>query len=123
MHRAVLCKFNTPFGRYCLLRIPFGLKSASEVFQKQNAAVFHGIEGLHIVANDIIIAASTVEEHDKILQQVLDRAIERNKKFNFDKFQLRVSEVKYLGTIITYQGIKPDPSKIEAIAQMPTYST
>jgi len=41
----------------------------------QNEAVFHGIEGIHIVADDIIITASTVEEHDKILQQVLDRAI------------------------------------------------
>ena len=58
--------------------MPFGLKSAGEVFQKQNEAVFHSIDGIHIVADDIIIAAVTVEEHDKILQQVLDRAIERN---------------------------------------------
>jgi len=44
----------------------FGLKSASEVFQKQNETVFQGIEGIHIVADNIIIVGSTVEEHDKI---------------------------------------------------------
>ena len=82
--------------------------------------MFDGIDGIHIVADDIIIAASTIEEHDHILQQVLDRALECNVKLNFDKFQLRVSEVKYLGSIITYQGMKPDPAKVKAIAEMPT---
>ena len=69
---SLLCTFNTPFGRYRFTRMPFGLKSAAEVFQKKNEAVFEGIVGVHIVADDIIIAASTVEEHDKILKQVLD---------------------------------------------------
>jgi len=45
--------------------MPFGLKSASKVFQKKNKAVFAGNDGVHIVADDIIIAASTVKEHDK----------------------------------------------------------
>lgn len=27
-----LCTFNSPWGRYCFLRLPFGIKSASEVF-------------------------------------------------------------------------------------------
>jgi len=63
---------------------------------------------------------SIVEEHDKILKQVLGKVIERNVKFNFDEFQLSGDEVKYLQTIISDQGIKPDPSKFQAIAQMPT---
>ena len=100
--------------------MPFGLKSASEVFQKRNEAAFEGIEGIHIVTDDIIIAASNVEEHDKILTEVLQRAAARNVKLNFDKLQLRVNEVKYLGTIITYEGMKPDPAKVKAIAEMPT---
>lgn len=52
--------------------MPFGLRLASEVFQKKNEAVFEGIHGVYIVADDIIIAASTVDEHDKILIEVLD---------------------------------------------------
>ena len=98
----------------------FGLKSASEVFQKKNKAVFEGIDGIHIVADDIIIAASSVEEHDHILQQVLDRAMKCNIKFNFDKFQLRISAVNYLGSVISHQGMKPDPAMVKAISSMST---
>ena len=81
--------------------MPFGLKSASEIFQKRNEAVFEGISGVYIVADNFIIAASTVEEHNKILKEVLDRAEAHNVKLNYDKLQLRVPEVKYLGTIIS----------------------
>ena len=114
-----LCTFATPFGRYRFTRMPFGLKSANKVFQKKNEATFKGIEGIHIVADDIIIAASNVEEHDKILTKVLQRAAAWNVKLNFDKLHLRVNEIKYFWTIITLEGMKPDPAKVKAIAEMP----
>ena len=115
-----LCTFATPFSRYRFTRMPFGLKSASEVFQKKNEAVFEGIQGIHIVADDIIVAGATVQEHDQILRQLLDRAEERKIRFNFDRLQVRVPEVKYLGTIITADGMKPDPAKLTAINGMST---
>ena len=37
---SLLCTFNTPFGRYRFTRMPFGIKSASEVFQKKNEEAF-----------------------------------------------------------------------------------
>ena len=115
---SLLCTFNTPFGRYRFTRMPFGLRSASEVFQK-NDAVFEGIRGVYIVADNIIIVASTVDEHDKILKEVLDRAEAHNVKLNYDKLQLRVPEVKYLGTLISQDGMKPDPMEVKAISEMP----
>ena len=117
---SLLCTFNTPFGRYRFTRMPFGIRSASEVFQKRNEEAFSGIPGIQIVADDMIIAAKSTEEHDIILTQVLQRAEERNITFNFEKMQLRVDEVKYLGTIITKEGMKPDPTKVKAIIEMTT---
>ena len=73
-----------------------GLSSASEVFQKNNESVFEGIKGIHIVSDDIIIAGSSLQEHNQILRQVLERAKECNVRFNYDKLQLRVPEVKPL---------------------------
>jgi len=73
---SLLCTFNTPYGRYRFTRMPFGLKSVSEVFQKRNETAFEGIKGIHIVADDIIIAARTIKEHDQILHAVLKRAVE-----------------------------------------------
>ena len=79
-----LCTFNTPFGRYRFTRMPFGIKSASEVFQKRNEETFAGISGIHIVADDIIIAASSIKEHDEILTQVMERAKDCNVVFNLN---------------------------------------
>ena len=98
--------------------MPFGIKSASVVFQKKNEEAFSGIPGIHIVADDIIIVAADNQEHDQILTQVMQRARDRNIVFNLNKLQLRVNEVKYLGTIVTPEGIKPDPSKVKAIIEM-----
>jgi transposase InsO family protein len=114
-----LCTFNTPFGRYKFNRMPFGISSASEVFQKKNEEAFLGISGVHAVADDLIIAATTREEHDQILQAVLERAREKNIKFNRDKIQLRVPEVKYVGNIVSASGLRPDPAKVQAIVNMP----
>ena len=90
--------------------MPFGIKSASEVFQKRNEETFAGISGIHTVADEIIIAASSIKEHDEILTQVMEKAKDCNVVFNLNKLQLRVREVKYLGTIVTPEGTKPDPT-------------
>ena len=77
-----LCPIAKPFGRYRFIWMPFRLKSASEVFKKRNKeGRFEGIEDIYMVADDIIIAASFVEQHDKILTEVLQRVAARN---NFD---------------------------------------
>ena len=80
---SLLCTFNIPFGRYRFTRMPFRIKSASEVFQKQNEATFANIPGLHIVADDLIIAADNIDEREKTLHQVLQRAEDLNIKLNF----------------------------------------
>ena len=114
-----LCTFNTPKGRYRFLRMPFGISSASEVFQKRNEEIFGDMEGVEIIMDDIIISAVDEEENDRILRKVLDRAREKNIKFNPKKLQLKVREVKYVGNIVSEDGLRPDDEKIRAIIEMP----
>ena len=114
-----LCTFNSPFGRYRFLRCPFGISSAPEVFQKRNDQLFGDIEGVHVVFDDLIIGGKDDAEHDGILNQVLDRARANNVKFNPDKFQFQVPEVKYIGQVVSSQGLKPDPDKVKAITEYP----
>ena len=66
------CKFNTPRGRNRFLRMPFSISSASEVMQKHNEETFGDISGVHVIADDLIIAVATKQEHDAILRKVLD---------------------------------------------------
>ena len=109
------CTFNTPWGRKRFLRMPFGISSVSEIMQKQNEETFGDISGVHVIADDLIIAAATEQEHDDILRKVLDRAREKCVCFNYDK----VSEVEYMGNLVSSKGLKPDPKKVEAIVDMP----
>ena len=116
---SLLCTFNTPFGRYRFRRMPFGIKSASEVFQRKNEAIFGDIPRVHNISDDIIIAAENEDEHDQIVRRVLKRARDRNVKFNPKKFKFRVQEVKYVGNIVSAQGLRPDDEKVQAIVKMP----
>ena len=72
-----------------------------------------------MIADDLIVAGKTKEEHDKALAQVLQRARERNVRFSLQKLQYKVRQVKYIGHILSQQGQRLDPEKTEAIAGMP----
>ncbi|RXN06058.1 Transposon Ty3-I Gag-Pol [Labeo rohita] len=114
-----LCTFNSPWGRYCFRRLPFGIRSASEVFQQKNCETFGDIQGVHIIADDMIIAASSEQEHDEILDKVMERAKAAKMRFNGEKIQFKVKTVKYMGHIITPEGLRPDEAKVKAITDMP----
>ena len=96
-----LCTFNTLFGRYRSTRLPFGVCSAPEVFQKKSEALFSDIDGVELIFGGIILAAQDEQEHDKIMKELLDRAKVKNVKFNPDKLQYKVKEVNYMGNIVS----------------------
>jgi hypothetical protein len=67
-----LMTFNTPFGRYRFLRMPFGIHSAQEVFHKRINHLFEDLEGVETDIDDILVWGKTIEEHDQRLQATLD---------------------------------------------------
>jgi hypothetical protein len=71
-----------------------------------------------MIADDMIIARKDETEHYETLRKVMERAKDKNIKFNKDKVQLKVREVQYLGNIISADGMKPDPEKIKAVQKM-----
>ncbi|KAL3999170.1 nuclear receptor co-repressor 2 [Sarotherodon galilaeus] len=115
-----LCTFNTPFGRYRFLRLPFGINSAPEVFHRTVRQLFEGIDGVETYIDDLLIWGETKVQHDDRLRQVLERARAKNFKLNKDKCKVGLEEIKYLGHIFSADGLKPDQSKIEAVKKMPT---
>lgn len=110
-----LCVFNTPFARYKFVRLPFGISSSPELFQRKCYELFGDIQGVSIYFDDLIIAGKSEADHDQILYKVLERAKENNVKFNFTKFQYRLPKVKFMGHIISSEGIEPDSSNVDAI--------
>ena len=71
------------------------------------------------ISDDTVIVGfeENSSNDDKALKKLLERAQSKNSKFNPDKLVVRLKEISFFGHIITRDGVKPDPKKIEAIAQ------
>ena len=117
---SLLAIFNAPFGRFKFNRLPFGLNSSNEVFQKKMQFAFEGIEGAEVIYNDLLVWGKDEESHDKALRNVLQRAQEKGVKLKKQKSEIKIPKVVYIGDKITKDGIKPDESKIEAILNLPS---
>lgn len=115
-----LTTFITLFGRYCYKRLPFGISSAPEHFQRRLTQILSRLEGTVCHADDILVFGSTRGQHDQRLNRVLERLQQEGLMLNNDKCQFAVERVMFLGHIVTAQGIEADPEKIKAIKEMPT---
>ena len=120
-----LTTFWTPFGRYRWLRMPFGIATAPEEYQRRQHEVLEGLVGVHVVADDILITGQgeteeeALKDHDRNLVALLERARAVNLKLNPKKLKLRLSEVPYIGHLLSANGLKPDPEKVRAVQDMP----
>ena len=113
-----LCTFNTPFGRYRYLRLPFGISSAPEVYSQAMRQMFEGLENVNTSMDDIIVWGKTRQERDTALCKALEVAKKDNLRLNKEKCQFEVKEIAFLGDILSADGQKPDPKKIAAIEDM-----
>ncbi|KAJ1526442.1 hypothetical protein ONE63_009576 [Megalurothrips usitatus] len=115
-----LTTFITPFGRFCYNRLPMGLTSAGEHFQKRVGEVLVGLAGVVHLADDILVYGQTKAEHDARLAAVLSRLREKRVTLNKDKCVFATQRTKFLGYVIDAQtGVQPDPDKVAAIVGMP----
>ncbi|XP_062542356.1 uncharacterized protein K02A2.6-like [Armigeres subalbatus] len=110
--------FGTPWGRYICKRLPFGLASAPEVFQKVIHDTLEGIEGVEVSMDDILIHAESSEKLTKITEKVVKRLHSAGLKLNKDKCLFNQTSLKFLGHIVTDGGLKADPEKLEAIIRL-----
>ncbi len=120
-----LTTFNTPFGRFRWLRMPFGISSAPEEFQRRQDQIIEGLNGVRGVADDILIygEGDSIEEasvdHDANFRSLMERCRERNLKINPTKMKFKVQEVSFIGHRLTSKGLEPDPGKTQAVLDMP----
>ena len=106
-----LLTFNTPFGRYRFLRLPYGVHSVSEVFQASVAEIIEGIDGCCNSQDDIIIWGKDRHEHDARVHQVTNKIRSSGLKLNLSKCLFGVRELKFLGQLVFEQGVKPTHRK------------
>nr|VZI33372.1 unnamed protein product [Spirometra erinaceieuropaei] len=92
---------TTPFGLFEFLRMPFGLRNASQTFQSFVDRVLRGLPFVYAYIDDLLVVNPTAEEH------------------NPSKCVLGVPSLEFLGHLVDSHGIRPLPSKVAAIWDFP----
>ncbi|XP_065325766.1 uncharacterized protein LOC135932296 [Pelmatolapia mariae] len=110
--------FCTPFGLFEWNRMPFGLCNAPSTFQRLMQRLFgdQQCQSLLLYLDDIVIFSSTVQQHLERLDVVLGRLQQEGLKAKLAKCAFFQREVRYLGHVISDQGVSTDPSKVEVVA-------
>ena len=98
-------------------RLTFGLNSASEQLQHHLKTLLADISGVIDIADDILVFASTIAEHDLILQRVLQRLSENGLLLNLEKYLVSKETLGYFGFVFSKNGMKPSVSNILALKE------
>lgn len=111
--------FSSHTGLWEFTRMPFGLKGAPASFQRLMMAVLAGLTWREclVYLDDVIVFGKSFDEALCHLDHVLCAVKEANLKLNLRKCSFFKEEVKFLGHIISGDGIAADPSKVSAVVE------
>ena len=112
-----LTTFITPWGRYCFNVLPYGISSGSEKLQTCMSRILEGLEGVECNIDDVLVHAPTIELHDYRLQKVLERLSEAGLTLNIDRCTFRVPKIKFLGNVVSANGIEVVSDKVPTCTQ------
>ena len=115
--------FVTPTDKYEFTRCPFGLTQAPAYFQRLINKVLGGLDFTFGYLDDILIYSPDVPTHLVQMRQLFQRLREADLKLNREKCNFFKSHIQYLGHLISGEGIKPLPEKLESIKEMPPPTT
>lgn len=115
-----LTTFITPFGRYFCRRLPFGISSAPEIFQREMQKALMDLPGVVCQMDDVLVYGSCQKEHDERLGAALKRLMKAGITLNKEKCAFSKDSVKFLGHVIDASGIHADPDKTKSIREFPT---
>ncbi len=114
--------FVCPLGFWEFQRMPQGITNAPSTFQRlmEKCMGDMNLKEAIVFLDDIIIFSETLEEHEKRLLRVLNRLREYGLKLSINKCKFFQTSVKYLGHIVSRNGVETDPEKISALKTWPS---
>ena len=116
---SLLTTFNSPFGRYCFLWLPFGLVCSQDIFQKKMDQILKECQGCIGIADDITVHGCTEAEHDAHLRDLMQIACKYDLVFNPQKTHIKAQAINFFGCLYDANGVHPDPGKVNAVHALP----
>ncbi|KAK8780235.1 hypothetical protein V5799_018426 [Amblyomma americanum] len=110
--------FVTPDGLYEFKVLPFGLCSAPATFQRMMDTVLTDLkwQSCLVYLDDVVIFSDTFEDHLKRLRAVFEAIRSAGLSLKSEKCHFAFRELKFLGHIVSAQGVSTDPEKTAAVA-------
>ncbi|GFX06934.1 hypothetical protein TNCV_1202491 [Trichonephila clavipes] len=106
---------TTPWGLYEYTHLCFGLVNAPQTFMRFMHEVLRGLPFFFFYLDDILCYSENAEEHRSHLRTIFQRLSSYGLKLNISKCVFGVTELIFLGHLITPDGIKPLPDKVQAV--------
>ena len=112
---------TSSMGLFEFRTMPFGLTNAPATFQRLMESVLRGLqwEECLLYLDDIIVVGSSVEQCLERLRHVFQRLRQANLKLKPSKCAFFRTSVKFLGHIVSKDGVHTDPEKIKAVREWP----
>lgn len=107
--------FVTHIGLFRMKRLGMGVSAAPEVFQYTIQKILNGLSGVLNMADDIVVFGEDSDQHKERLTKVMTRLSECGLTLNSAKCSFGLSSIKFLGHILSKDGVSPDPAKITSI--------
>ena len=96
-------------------RLTMGLKPHQGKLNVALKPIFVHINNVHLIYDDVIIAAKNVCDHIKTVRKVMEAVSLSGLTLNPDKCHFGYKEIKFWGMIYNAEGMKPDPAKVDAL--------
>ena len=113
-----LTAFQTHMGLYQYKRLPYGTSVGSEICQHLISQILEGCQNARNVVDDILVYGATKAEHDKALEDTLQRLQEKHLAANLNKCVFGATKLDYYGFYISAEGVSPDKERVRAIEEM-----
>ena len=112
--------FRCHLGHYAFNKVPFGLQSAPNFFQREMNKILADLIGkcVFVYIDDILVYSKTEHDHIKHLQLAFDKLRDAGLKLKPTKCAFALPEVKLLGYVLNADGITTDPDKVDVIAKL-----
>ena len=114
---------RTPFGLFEFVVMPFGLRNATQTFQRYMDTIFRNVEYVFCYIDDILIFSEDENQHEKHVRSVLQKLKDANLSINVSKCEFGTKRVTFLGHEISSEGWKPPEDRVDAIKNYPQPKT
>lgn len=112
---------TTPFGLFEFNRMPFGLRNATQTFQRFIDTALRGLKYCHAYIDDVLLTSRNEEEHKQHLEEIFKRMKKYGLSINVAKSKFAEEDIEYLGYRVTKDGIRPLERRVTAVTEYKKY--